>query len=154
MSAFEYVPPEPLHRLGDTGPLRERIAAAKVTDFWPEAEPEPEDSVFHIAVDGDSAAFSDAGLSIRDETHLWNSALAEQVSAWCDAARVPIAEFTDALASLAEAFSRVTATPTAVSDDDEPTDPMARALWLRQHRNTGPAPRQRAPRRIDPRRGR
>jgi hypothetical protein len=31
--------------------------------------------------------------------------------------------------------------------DTPPTEPRARALWLRQHRNTGPAPkRQRAPR--------
>jgi hypothetical protein len=94
-----------------------------------------------------------AGPVIFDETHLWNSSRIEQVSAWC-AAWVPITQFTDAVASLAEAFSRITATPTAVSGDDEPTDPMARALWLRQHRNTGPAQSQRAPRQINPRRSR
>lgn len=38
--------------------------------------------------------------------------------------------------------------------EEPPPDPMARALWLRQHRNTGPAVRQRAPRRIDPGRSR
>lgn len=30
-----------------------------------------------------------------------------------------------------------------------PTDPKARALWLRQHRNTGPTQQRRAPRRLD-----
>lgn len=34
-----------------------------------------------------------------------------------------------------------------------PADPMARALWLRQHRNTGPQLVQRPPRKIVPRRG-
>lgn len=33
--------------------------------------------------------------------------------------------------------------------EQPPADPKARALWLVQHRNTGPAQRQRAPRRLD-----
>lgn len=38
--------------------------------------------------------------------------------------------------------------------DQPPTDPMQRALWLRRHRNTGPATPVRTPWRIDPRRHR
>lgn len=38
---------------------------------------------------------------------------------------------------------------TGVLDEQPPTDPMARALWLRQHRNTGPGGRQRAPKHLD-----
>jgi hypothetical protein len=41
-----------------------------------------------------------------------------------------------------------------VLEQQPPADPAARALWLRQHRNTGPTQRPRAPRRIDPRRAR
>ncbi|MFI7608763.1 hypothetical protein ACIBTV_27135 [Micromonospora sp. NPDC049366] len=36
----------------------------------------------------------------------------------------------------------------------EPNDPMLRAIEAKKHRNTGPQHRQRAPKRIDPRRGR
>lgn len=36
-------------------------------------------------------------------------------------------------------------------DDQPPADPMARALYLRQNRNTGPEPRKRAPRKLSPR---
>lgn len=39
----------------------------------------------------------------------------------------------------------------AARDEHAPDDPMARALWLRQRRHTGPAVRHRAPRRIDAR---
>ncbi|MGC4886727.1 hypothetical protein [Micromonospora sp. DT227] len=35
--------------------------------------------------------------------------------------------------------------------EQPPTDPMQRALWLRRNRNTGPAPRRRAPKTIQPR---
>lgn len=35
-----------------------------------------------------------------------------------------------------------------------PADPMLRAIEAKRHRNTGPKPQQRAPRRIDPRRSR
>lgn len=35
--------------------------------------------------------------------------------------------------------------------DKPPADPKARALWLRQRRNTGPNQHRRAPRQIDPR---
>lgn len=39
--------------------------------------------------------------------------------------------------------------------EQSPADPRERALWLRQRRNTGPAVRSaRAPRAINPRRGR
>jgi hypothetical protein len=41
-----------------------------------------------------------------------------------------------------------------LSAGQPPIDPMERALWLRKHRNTGPAAPVRAPRRIDPRRHR
>lgn len=37
---------------------------------------------------------------------------------------------------------------------EQPVDPMQRALEARRNRNTGPPARQRAPRRIDPRRAR
>jgi hypothetical protein len=47
------------------------------------------------------------------------------------------------------------ATNSAPSDHNvEPSDPRQRALWLRQHRNTGPAARRRPPRSIDPRHAR
>ncbi|MFC6089445.1 hypothetical protein [Saccharothrix lopnurensis] len=39
-------------------------------------------------------------------------------------------------------------------DEAPPTEPQARALWLRQHRSTGPATRQRPPRSIHARRSR
>lgn len=34
-------------------------------------------------------------------------------------------------------------------EQQPPTDPKARALWLRQHRNTGPTRQRRAPRQLD-----
>lgn len=40
------------------------------------------------------------------------------------------------------------------AETDPPTDPMERALWLRKHRNTGPAAQRRVPRQIEPRRSR
>jgi hypothetical protein len=39
-------------------------------------------------------------------------------------------------------------------EEQSPTDPRERALWLRQHRNTGPSASTRAPRTINPRRAR
>lgn len=42
----------------------------------------------------------------------------------------------------------------ALAQPKPPTDPRARALWLRQNRSTGPAASARAPRSINPRRSR
>lgn len=59
--------------------------------------------------------------------------------------------FVDACRSAAEAA----ATLAGAMGDAPPTEPRARALWLRRNRNTGPQPaRRRAPRAINPRRSR
>lgn len=44
--------------------------------------------------------------------------------------------------------------PEQAFEPDGPADPRARALWLRQHRNTGPNRQHRPPRAINPRRAR
>lgn len=45
---------------------------------------------------------------------------------------------------------QVTAEPPAAQEREQLPEPMRRALELRRNRNTGPAPRRRAPRRINP----
>lgn len=58
-----------------------------------------------------------------------------------------LAEFGRAVARLLDQQLRTA----GVVDDTPPADPRERALYLRRNRNTGSAPQQRAPRRIDPR---
>jgi hypothetical protein len=73
--------------------------------------------------------------------------LRRAIAAWFEAVAPAVREMCQALAAAYAVHAPDEA-------DQEPTDPMQRALWLRRNRNTGPALRQRAPRRIDPRRGR
>jgi hypothetical protein len=56
------------------------------------------------------------------------------------------------IVDLADSAERLRAA--GVIDEAPPDDPMAKALYLRRNRNTGPKPQQRAPRRIDVRRSR
>lgn len=72
--------------------------------------------------------------------------VAEEVGqAWADAWR----DIGEALVPLGEQLERA-----GLIEERPPDDPRERALWLRQHRNTGPAVSARAPRAINPRRGR
>lgn len=59
------------------------------------------------------------------------------------------------LDALVRAFDHAADTLRSLLDvlpDTPPVEPRARALWLRQHRNTGPKPAHRAPRALNPRR--
>ena len=73
-------------------------------------------------------------------------AVAEEVGqAWVDAWR----DISEALVPIAEQLQR-----SGLIEEQPPTDPRERALWLRRNRNTGPSASARAPRTINPRRGR
>lgn len=73
-------------------------------------------------------------------------AVNEQIGqAWTDAWR----NIAEAVRPFAEHLER-----SGVLEEQPPEDPRERALWLRQHRNTGPAVQARAPRAINPRRRR
>jgi hypothetical protein len=73
--------------------------------------------------------------------HLQSVAV-QMVRAWKPVVDAAIIAMTELHGALVEA---------GLVDTIEPTDPAARALHRRRHRNTGPQQRQRAPRRIDPR---
>lgn len=67
-----------------------------------------------------------------------------QLAAFFGALRPVFEELGRAMQALAEHLQ-------PLMPEQPPEDPMARALWLRRNRNTGPKSRQRAPRRIDAR---
>lgn len=75
--------------------------------------------------------------------------LAHAVRPIGDAIRSLGERLTEAVQPVADVAHRCGLVP-----EEPPEDPMERALWLRRNRNTGPNQRQRAPRRIDPRRAR
>jgi hypothetical protein len=81
-----------------------------------------------------------------------------EVRADLEAAFTAIAEaLRPAVEAVGEAFRAIGGALVPLAEQIEqqaPTDPHGRALWLRQHRNTGPARRQRPPRAITPRRSR
>ncbi len=86
-------------------------------------------------------AVADAEAAFRN----FGEDLARLAQAWAD-------HMKPALAQMAEVARQLRAT--GIITDEPPTDPMQRALWLRKNRNTGPSPKPRVPRRIDPRRAR
>lgn len=69
------------------------------------------------------------------------------VTAWRGILRLFRKAIATISAHITAAFADIDRTPPG---EQEPTDPKERALWLRRHRNTGPKPKRRPPRRIDP----
>lgn len=63
--------------------------------------------------------------------------------AWLELGR----QITATLASMGQAFDALQ--QARLLEEIPPTEPRARALWLRQHRNTGPTARGRAPKHLD-----
>lgn len=68
----------------------------------------------------------------------------QQVRRAAQAMRAAFNGIAEAVTAVVQNLSKVAAQLQAakVIPETPPTDPMARALWLRQHRNTGPAPRR------------
>jgi hypothetical protein len=75
-----------------------------------------------------------------------------QLRAFAEALRPAFEHFGRALADFAGQVQRMERA--GIIAPESPVDPMERALWLRRNRNTGPALRRHAPRRIDPTRAR
>lgn len=67
---------------------------------------------------------------------------------WLRHLSLAAAELVQHLAPLLHALGAA-GRPAPGAEDRAPADPMARALWLRHRRHTGPPPRRRIPRRID-----